>query len=245
VAATLTAAASGFSNWSHDIGGYLGERLMARCPKELLLRWVQFGCFTPLMHAHGRFEQEAWTYDEETLELYRAYVLLHERLVPYIRAAAACAARSGLPIVRPLCLTDPRDPRGWAIADAYGFGPSLWVAPALEAGGREVQVDLPRGDWIEAWSGREVAGGGEVVAPAPLEQIPVWVRRGALVVTYPADHVAAGLGDVPERERPLEASLWGEPPGGRAAARLADGTIVRWRRGEWSVTPDRRVTVTE
>jgi alpha-glucosidase (family GH31 glycosyl hydrolase) len=242
VAATLTAAASGFSNWSHDIGGYLGERLVARCPKELLLRWLQFGCFTPLMHAHGRFEQEAWTYDEETLELYRAYVLLHEQLVPYIRAAAACAARTGLPITRPLCLSDPADPRGWAIADAYGFGPSLWVAPVLEAGAREVQVDLPRGDWIESWSGRELVGGGEVVAPAPLEQIPVWVRRGALIVTYPAEHVAAGLGDVPERERPLEATLWGSPPCGRAAAWLADGTIVRWRRGEWSVTPDRPVT---
>ena len=63
VAATLTAAASGFSNWSHDVGGYLGRRLVERCPRELLLRWVQFGCFTPLMHAHGRFEQEAWRYD--------------------------------------------------------------------------------------------------------------------------------------------------------------------------------------
>ena len=88
VAATITAAATGFSNWSHDVGGYLGERLVARCPKELLLRWVQFGCFTPLMQAHGRFEQEAWTYDEETLRVYRDYVLLHERLVPYVRTAA-------------------------------------------------------------------------------------------------------------------------------------------------------------
>jgi alpha-glucosidase (family GH31 glycosyl hydrolase) len=107
---------------------------------------VQFGCFTPLMHAHGRFEQEAWTYDSETLEVYRAHVLLHERLVPYVRAAASTAARAGLPIVRPLLLTDPGDARGWAIADAYGYGPSLWVAPVLEAGAREVEVDLPRGD---------------------------------------------------------------------------------------------------
>ena len=98
VAATLTAAVSGFSNWSHDVGGYLGERLTDRCPKELLLRWVQFGCFTPLMQAHGRFQQEAWTYDRETLDVYRRYVLLHERLVPYVRAAAATAARCGLPI---------------------------------------------------------------------------------------------------------------------------------------------------
>jgi alpha-glucosidase (family GH31 glycosyl hydrolase) len=241
VAATLTAAASGFSNWSHDVGGYLGERLIARSPRELLIRWVQFGCFTPLMQAHGRFEQEPWTYDMETLTLYRRFILLHERLVPYVRAAAAAAARGGIPIVRPLCLSDGEDPRGWAIADAYGYGPALWVAPVLEAGARQVEVDLPRGDWIDFWTGAEISGGGEVVAPAPLDRIPAWVRRGAIVVTYPEDHVAAGLGDAPERERPLEATLWGEPPSGRALARLADGTRIRWERGEWSVTPRRSV----
>jgi hypothetical protein len=242
VAATLTAAASGFSNWSHDIGGYLGERLVARCPKELLIRWAQFGCFTPLMQAHGRFEQEAWTYDAETLDLYREYVLLHEQLVPYVRAAAATAARCGLPIVRPLLLTDPADGRGWAITDAYGYGPSLWVAPVLEADAREREVDLPRGDWIDFWTGAEIAGGGELVAAAPLGRIPAWVRRGALIVTYPAAHVRAGLGDTPEGERPLQATLWGEPPCGRALARLADGTEVRWQRGEWSLPPGREVT---
>jgi alpha-D-xyloside xylohydrolase len=241
VAATLTAAASGFSNWSHDIGGYLGERLVSRCPKELLLRWVQFGCFTPLMHAHGRFEQEAWTYDAETLDAYREYVLLHERLVPYVRAAAATAARSGLPIIRALLLSDPADPHGWAEVDAYGYGPSLWVAPVLEAGAREREVELPRGDWIDFWTGEEHSG-GTLSAPAPLGRIPVWVRRGALIVTHPAEHVAAGLGDTPERERPLEATLWGEPPGGRALARLADGTEVRWTRGRWSASDGREVS---
>jgi hypothetical protein len=102
VAATLTAAATGFSNWSHDVGGYLGERLVARASKELLARWVQFGCFTPLMHAHSRFEQEPWTYDDELLDLNRE----HERLVPYIapprspRDAPACrsSGRSRSPI---------------------------------------------------------------------------------------------------------------------------------------------------
>ena len=241
VGATLTAAASGFSNWSHDVGGYLGRLLVERCPQELFVRWTQFGCFTPLMHAHGRFAQEAWTYDEETLAIFRAAVLLHERLVPYVRAAAAGAARHGLPIIRPLSLTDPRDPRGWEIADAYGYGPSLWVAPVLEEGARERDVDLPAGRWIDFWTGERVTGGRELTAAAPLERIPVWVREGAIVVTYPADHVAAGLGDTPERERPLEATLWGEPPGGRAAARLADGTVIRWTRGEWSVTPERPV----
>jgi alpha-glucosidase (family GH31 glycosyl hydrolase) len=193
------------------------------------------------MQAHGRFEQEPWAYDEELLALYRSSVVLHERLVPYIRAAALTASRCGLPIIRPLALVDPSDIRGWSIADAYGFGPSLWVAPVLEAGARAVHVDLPRGDWVDAVTGEEIAGGGEIDAAAPLDRIPVWVRRGAIIVSYPSDHVARGLGDTPERSRPLEATLYGEPPCGRALARLADGTVIRHSRGVWSITPQRPV----
>jgi len=242
VVATLTAAASGFSNWSHDVGGYLGQRLVDRCPSELLLRWAWFGAFTPLMQAHGRFPQEAWTYDPGTLAIYREAVLLHERLVPYVRAAAATAARCGLPIVRPLCLMDPADSRGFELADAYGYGPSLWVAPILEEGARERDVPLPRGTWIDFWTGERVEGGSEIVAAAPQDRIPAYVRDGALLLTYPAAQVASGLGNVPEGERPLEATLWGEPRCGRATARLADGTRVRWRDGEWSAPRGRLVS---
>ena len=245
VAAAISAAATGFSNWSHDIGGYLGHRLVERCPPELLVRWVQLGCFTPLMQAHGRMVQEPWTYDERTLQIYRSYVLLHERLVPYIRAAAASAQRSGLPIIRPLHLAEPAGEHAWTLADAYGFGPALWVAPVLDEGAREREAVLPHGDWIETWSGESVRGGREVVVPAPRSTIPVWVRRGSIVVTYPAAHVAAGLGDTPESERPLEATLWGEPALGRAAARLADGTRIAWRRGTWSVDRPRDVVFRE
>jgi alpha-glucosidase (family GH31 glycosyl hydrolase) len=245
VVATLSAACSGFSNWSHDVGGYLGYRLIERCPPELLVRWLQFGCFTPLMHAHGRMPQEPWNYGERVLDLYRAYVLLHEQLVPYVRAAAHTAARTGLPIIRPLCLLDPADARGWTIADAYGYGPSLWVAPVLDDGAREREVSLPRGDWIETWSGRRVRGGAEVMTPAPLDRIPVWVRAGAIMVTYPAAHVAAGLGDMPESARPLVATLWGVPRQGRAVARLADGTRISWTAGRWSADPGREITFVE
>jgi alpha-glucosidase (family GH31 glycosyl hydrolase) len=245
VVATLSAACSGYSNWSHDVGGYLGHRLVERCPPELLVRWLQFGCFTPLMQAHGRMPQEPWHYSERVLGLYRAYVLLHEQLVPYVRAAAATAARAGLPIIRPLCLLDPTDARGWAIPDAYGYGPALWVAPVLDDGAREREVPLPRGDWIEAWSGEHVRGGREVDVETPLHLIPVWVRSGSIVVSYPAAHVASGLGDVPETERPLVATLWGCPRLGATATRLADGTKISWRHGEWSASPEREITFRE
>ena len=142
-------------------------------------------------------------------------------------------------------MIDRDDDRGWTVADAFGYGPSLWVAPVLDEGAREREAQLPRGHWIETWSGKRVRGGGEVIVPAPRASIPVWVREGAIVVTYPASHVAAGLGDTPERERPLEATLWGEPPLGRSAARLADETRISWRGGHWSVDRKRDVSFSE
>jgi hypothetical protein len=84
-----------------------------------------------------------------------------------------------------------------------------------------------------------VAGGVDALAPAPLEQIPVWVRAGSIITTYPAEHVAHGLGDVPEAERPLVATLWGRPRLGYTSVRLADGTKIAWRRGRWSMAPER------
>ena len=166
---------------------------------------------------------------------------LHRWLVPYVRAAAVTASRTGLPIIRPLCLIDPTDPRGWEIGDSYGYGPALWVAPVLEDQAREREIALPRGDWIETWSGRLVRGGVETAVDAPLERIPVWVRAGSIVVTYPVSQIARGLGDAPEAERPLEATLWGAPRLGHTAARLADGTRIAWHHGKWSVSPEREI----
>ncbi|HEX3563667.1 MAG TPA: hypothetical protein VHU24_12585, partial [Solirubrobacterales bacterium] len=175
---------------------------------------------------------------------YREAVLLHERLVPYIQAAAATAARSGLPIMRPLCLVDPEDPEGWALPDSYFFGPSLWVAPVLDEGATERRTYLPRGDWLDWWTGERLTGGRWIDAEAPLDRIPLWVRSGSLMITYPTDEVAQGLGEE-DAARPLEATVWGKPPLGHVSARLADGTHIGWRGGAWSVSPQRPVRFLE
>jgi hypothetical protein len=90
-----------------------------------------------------------------------------------------------------------------------------------------------------------VRGAREVVVDAPLELIPVWVRCGSIIVTYRPEDVAGGLGDAPESERPLIATLWGHPHLGQTAVRLADGTRIAWRRGEWSVPAGRPIEVRE
>ena len=178
--------------------------------------------------------------------------LLTAFLIVMLLPATASAAA-------PSCPDDNADELG-GTGEVWGIGPDYVIAGVPErnsaAGGivvRERRCSRParasarsssrRATWLDFWTGEEVVATRDttVVASAPLGRIPVWVRRGALLVTYPAEHVAAGLGDVPERERPLEATLWGEPRCGRALARLADGTEVRWTRGEWSATAGRDV----
>jgi hypothetical protein len=127
--------------------------------------------------------------------------------------------RGALPVIRPLCLVDPDDPRGWEISDAYFFGPSLWVAPVLEEGARAREVPLPRGKWIKCWTGAPVVGGDSVVADAPLERIPVFVRAGSIVVAIRASRWRLGWA----MRRWLRARSRSRCGGGRHAAGRGSG----------------------
>ena len=170
------------------------------------------------MHAHGRFEQEAWTYDEETLDaLPRATSLLHERLVPYVRAAAATAARCGLPIIRPLALTDPATPR---LGDRRRLRLRAVAVGRAGAGGRRARGrgrPARRATGSTPGTGAEIAGGGDG-RRAPRRSTASRCGSAAARSSSPTrpTHVARGLGRHAGAERPLEATLWGEPPCGRA-----------------------------
>ena len=119
----------------------------------------------------------------------------------------------------------------------------MWVAPVLEEGARERRTYLPQRRVARLLERRALQGGREVTAVAPLDRIPIWVRRGSIVVTYPAEAVRRGLEDSRGDERPLEATLWGEPRCGRAKAVLADGSEIRWR--TWEVGLPSRIADVE
>ncbi len=107
-------------------------------------------------------------------------------LFPYRYAAAQEAAQTGMPLMRALVLLYQDDPRARAIRDEYLFGPDFLVAPVLDAGTQRA-VYLPAGSWIDYWTGKPAAGGATVVADAPADTIPVWVRAGAVIPKIPED----------------------------------------------------------
>lgn len=175
ILAAQNAALSGLPFWGCDIAGYMGD-----ATPELFIRWTQFAAFTPLMMVHMQSNKGPWDYGEEALEVYRRYATLHTRLYPYIRNAAEEASKQGVPLIRPLALSYPDDTAAAREQFQYLFGPDLLVAPLYQPGSQRA-VYIPRGTWVNYWSGQAVSGPKTIVVDAPLEQLPLFVRSGAVL----------------------------------------------------------------
>ncbi|MCB2153828.1 hypothetical protein KQI84_03000 [bacterium] len=181
IRAGQTAALSGISLWGHDISGYHGTQT-----PELFNRWTQFGCFSPLMQLHMTSNLGPWSFGEESLDIYRQYAKLHTQLFPYIYAAAKESHETGMPIIRPMVLAFQSDPIASREDFQYLFGPSILVAPIYQPGTHR-SVYIPRGTWIDWWTGERIAGGRYIEAYAPMDRIPLYVAAGSVIPMLPAD----------------------------------------------------------
>ncbi len=139
----------------------------------------QYGIFTPVFRTHGhRKNNEAWTIGGDAYRHIRAAIFLRERLRPYVMQQMKFASERGLPPMRPLFFDFADDLQAITVEDQFLFGPDLLIAPITRYQARSRTVYLPAGvHWCDAWTGKEQAGGQHIVADAPLEHIPVYVRR--------------------------------------------------------------------
>ena len=193
IPAGLNIGLSGIPWWTTDIGGFKGGD--GRTPefRELLVRWFQFGVFSPLCRLHGVRQpgtmegpgqtgapNEPWSFGDDVYQILRRWLALRERLRPYIMDTMRAAHADGLPPMRPLFLNFPGDETAWGIDDQFMLGDDILVAPVVTLGARQRRVYLPEtgpedGDWLDAWTGERVPGGQWVTALAPLTTIPVYV----------------------------------------------------------------------
>ncbi|MFC5665221.1 TIM-barrel domain-containing protein [Kitasatospora misakiensis] len=198
IRAGLNVAMSGIPWWNTDIGGFSGGHPDDPAYRELLIRWFQYGTFTPVLRLHGNRQphdpdfcteatggpNEVWSYGEEAYGILRNHLSLRERLRPYLHALSEDAHHTGAPPMRPLFFDFPDDQHAWDIDDQFMFGPDLLVAPVYQAGTRTRQVYLPSGTrWLDPATGKVLDGGTTLDADAPLERIPVFVREGAGVAS--------------------------------------------------------------
>lgn len=185
---------SGIPFAAADVGGFAGDTT-----GELLARWYQAAVGYAFVRNHaalGTADQEPWRFGEAVTDVIRAALELRYRLLPHLYTLAQGATRTALPVMRPLALHWPADEDAAREDTQYLLGEGLLVAPVLRAGHRRRLVYLPAGRWAAVFNlsqfGPIHAGGQHVVADAPLDTLPLYLRAGtALPVTEPAPHTTS------------------------------------------------------
>jgi alpha-D-xyloside xylohydrolase len=181
---------------------------------ELYTRWVQYAAFLPMFRSHGTdASREIWRFGEEGSPFYDAiasFIRLRYRLLPYIYSLMANVTQSSVMMMRAVALEFPADKATHAITDQYLFGPALLVCPVTtpmyyEHGSRPILnasktrwVYLPSGcDWYDFWTNALSSGGDAVLAHAPLDKMPLYVRHGSIIPISPVMQYADEILDAP------------------------------------------------
>lgn len=170
----LSFGASGFSYWSHDVGGFVH-----RSPEELYNRWTFMGIFTSHMRCHGQPPKEPWAYSEDFLNSFRSMMELRYRLMPYILAQSIDCSEKGLPLLRAMFIECPDDPTVQGMEDQYFFGNDILVAPLFEED-RTRTVYLPKGNWVELGTNRVYESGWHTVTASVYPGL-AFIRAGARI----------------------------------------------------------------
>ncbi len=180
VIAGLSLGPSGFPFFGADTGGYRHSPPN----RETWVRWVEQSALSTVMQIGDSSSQMPWEYnaqngrDDAALEIFRQYARLHLRLFPYEWTYAKRLATDGRPIQRAVGLAYPalkQHPD-----DEYLFGDDLLVAPVITAGATSRKVVFPEGEWLDWWDGSVHRAGEETVA-APIDRLPLYLRRGGVV----------------------------------------------------------------
>lgn len=171
----LSFGLSGFSFWSHDMGGFVRST-----PEELYCRWLPFGFLTSHTRAHGAPPTEPWLYESEKVQnVFRKSAEMKYRLMPYVYAQAKECTEKGLPMVRAMFIEFPDDPGAWKVDDQYLFGSQILVAPLFEEGTTSRTVYLPGGKWIDYQTGKVYNPGWQQIEANGELPVIMLVRDGS------------------------------------------------------------------
>lgn len=176
---------SGLSFAGSDVGGFIGEP-----DAELYIRWIQLAVFHTFMRTHSAsnetgFDQDPWSFGEECEKIVRKFIELRYTLLPYHYTTFWQYAAEGTPMLRPLCFVAQNDPEAWHRNDEFLFGDHILVSGVAHPGQKEKKVYLPAGKWYAFWTDKRFEGAKEITVPTPLDEIPLFVRAGAVIPNYP------------------------------------------------------------
>lgn len=203
ISAGLNFSLTGIPYWNADIGGFFLSRFKRKLEdpeyRELYVRWLQFGTFTPMMRSHGAdAPREIYQFGQRGSKYYDAiekYINLRYHLLPYIYSTSWDVTANQSSMMRGLVMDFPKDKNALDINDEYMFGKSLLVSPVTNAMYvkeyfgtiRSKETYLPAGvDWYDFWTAERFSGGNKVSRQTPLDIIPLYVKAGSVIPVGPS-----------------------------------------------------------
>jgi len=169
----LSLMMSGFSFWSHDIGGFEDNS-----SEEVYKRWVAFGLLSSHSRMHGSSSYRVpWNYGDEAVEVARTFAKLKIELMPYIHKLAVNAHETGIPVIRSMVMEFPDDPATAYLDRQYMLGSDMLVAPVFNSCS-SAKVYLPEGRWQYYFSEKEYEGGKWIeLENISYTEIPLFVLK--------------------------------------------------------------------
>lgn len=219
---------SGMAMCGSDIGGFGSDTT-----PELLVRFYEAAVFAPFFRNHsamGTRHQEPWRFGKEIMDAIRKTVKLRYRFIPYIYDLARECENTGAPIVRPLVYEYPHDKKVRNISDEYMLGSYVLVAPVVAAGKMAREVYLPEGTWYDYYTGEKYEGGRYILADAPLDKVPLYMKAGAIIP------VAEGNIKSTEDITPDKIKILTYPGVGRYVHYEDDNETLAYREGSYNAT---------
>ncbi len=217
----LNLGASGHSNQSCDMTLFDGNN-------RFRVAGVHFGFLQPWSQQNNwDYWDQPWYQPKEDFETFREYVRLRYRLIPYLYGAAAKAARTGWPMMHPLCFVHPERDEYANLSSTYYLGDSLVVACYTDT------AHLPPGVWYDWWTCARVTG--PVKVPLNLSNCiggGLFVKAGAIIPMLPkgVQHIERGWHDT------VELHVWAGADG-EAEWYEDDGDSLAYRNGAYAITP--------
>jgi len=182
---------SGMGFTGSDIGGFAEQPT-----GELYARWIQLGVFHPFCRTHSSGDhgnQEPWAFDEEVINITRKFVSLRYQLLPYLYTMFWQYIEEGIPMLKPLVYYDQEDTQTHYRNDEFIFGNQILVCPILEPNAVGRRMYIPRGEWYNYWTNEFSTGGREVWIDTKFDEIPVFIKAGAIIPKYPVQQYVGEL----------------------------------------------------
>lgn len=184
-------AISGISFVGSDIGGFIGQPT-----GDLMVRWIQLGIFHPFCRVHSsgdHGEQEPWSFDNKTTELFKHFVELRYQLLPYLYTTFYQYHKEGIPFLRPIVFFDQQDSETIHRDHEFLCGDHILVCPVVKENVSSKKIYLPKGTWYNYWTNNRFQGSKENQVHAPIEKIPLFIKEGAIIPFYPVQQYVGEL----------------------------------------------------